>query len=122
MGEFPERDAGEAELADVCARTAVDKVAVLEPRGAAVERQLATLSTAEIAREAWQNYGEIILAEDLDEAAEIANKWAPEHLEIIVRDTEALFPKLRRFDVPPHPPPTSAIHGESDACEAHGSE
>ena len=97
----------EITAADILAQSEHDRIAkgilvttsekLASETAAAVERQLATLSTAEIAREAWQNYGEIILAEDLDEAAEIANKWAPEHLEIIVRDTEALFPKLRNY-------------------------
>ncbi|MCQ4638380.1 histidinol dehydrogenase [Anaerovorax odorimutans] len=54
--------------------------AVLE----AVEQQLPTLDTEEIARSSWKDFGEILIAEDLDEAVEYANNYAPEHLEVNV--------------------------------------
>ncbi|MEG1912896.1 MAG: histidinol dehydrogenase [Cloacibacillus sp.] len=64
---------------------------------AAVERQLAALPTADIAARSWADYGEVIIAETLDEAASIANSRAPEHLEIIVEDTAALSKKLTNY-------------------------
>lgn len=51
---------------------------------AAVEKQLPTLETEEIARTSWNDFGEIIIADSLDEAVEYANKYAPEHLEVNV--------------------------------------
>lgn len=48
----------------------------------AVEAELKTLPTGEVARQSWDTYGEVALVESLDEAAEIANEIAPEHLEI----------------------------------------
>lgn len=45
-----------------------------------VERQLGQLDTEEIARKSWEDNGQIILVENLDEAVEITNKMAPEHL------------------------------------------
>lgn len=62
----------------------------------AVQEQLAGLETAEIARAAWETNGEVILAGSLDEAADIANACAPEHLEVIVRD-EGILPRLVNF-------------------------
>lgn len=62
----------------------------------AVRRQLSTLETAEIAASSWNTYGEVILADSLDEAAEIANRYAPEHLEVIVED-ESILPRLVNF-------------------------
>lgn len=62
----------------------------------AVEEQLSALETAEIARDSWADYGEVVLAEDLDEAADIANRRAPEHLEVVVRD-ESILPRLVNF-------------------------
>lgn len=56
----------------------------------AVQEQLAGLETAEIARASWESYGEVILAGSLEEAADIANDYAPEHLEVIVRDESVL--------------------------------
>lgn len=62
----------------------------------AVQDQLAGLETEEIARASWETNGEVILAGSLDEAADIANACAPEHLEVIVRD-ESILPKLVNF-------------------------
>lgn len=62
----------------------------------AAERQLATLETAGIASVSWANYGEVILAENMDEAVKIANDYAPEHLEVIVKD-ESILPRLMNF-------------------------
>ncbi|MCD8078548.1 MAG: histidinol dehydrogenase, partial [Lachnospiraceae bacterium] len=62
----------------------------------AVQEQLETLETAEIAASSWGNYGEVILADDMREAVEIANEYAPEHLEVIVRD-ESILPDLVNY-------------------------
>ncbi len=62
----------------------------------AVRRQLGTLETAGIAASSWNTYGEVILADSLDEAVEIANRYAPEHLEVIVED-ERILPRLVNF-------------------------
>ncbi|MCR5217831.1 histidinol dehydrogenase [Treponema sp.] len=47
-----------------------------------IELQLQTLSTKETASQSIANCGRIIITKDLEEAAEIANKKAPEHLEL----------------------------------------
>jgi len=60
-----------------------------------VEKQLCQLTREEIARKSIDNYGAIILARDLGEAAEFSNRIAPEHLELAVADPFALLPKLR---------------------------
>ncbi|HHY53353.1 MAG TPA: histidinol dehydrogenase [Clostridiales bacterium] len=70
---------------------------VAELTMAAVETQLATLETAEIARKSWQDYGEVILAEDLEEAVSIANQRAPEHLELMVEDADEVIPRLVNY-------------------------
>lgn len=62
-----------------------------------VARQLETLDTADIASVAWQNNGRIILAKDLNEACDIANDLAPEHLEVDTEDPQKLASKLRNF-------------------------
>ena len=63
---------------------------------ACVAEQLKTLETAEIAAASWNTYGEVILAENLDEAVQIANAYAPEHLEVIVRE-ERILPEFVNF-------------------------
>lgn len=54
----------------------------------AVERELAVLETAEIARKSWKVYGEVILVDSLEEAVCLANEYAPEHLELNVQNPE----------------------------------
>ena len=61
-----------------------------------VSRQLKSLSTRDTAEKALEN-GAIILAGSLNEAAEIANEIAPEHLELQVKKPEPLIPKLRNY-------------------------
>lgn len=61
---------------------------------AELERQLATLPRADIARVALDRFGAAILVDSLDEAVAIANRYAPEHLELDVADPHALVPHL----------------------------
>ncbi len=60
----------------------------------AVERQLETLPKADIAGESWEKYGAIIIVKDMDEAAAVSDAFAPEHLELSVRDPDALLAKV----------------------------
>jgi histidinol dehydrogenase len=52
----------------------------------AIEKQLSTLEREAIARPSIDNNGKIIVAEDLEQAIEISNEIAPEHLELCVDD------------------------------------
>lgn len=65
----------------------------------AVERQLDTLDTADIAASSWNDFGEILIADSIDEAVEYANEYAPEHLEINVssEDTNEAVCRLRNY-------------------------
>ncbi|MBO9455696.1 histidinol dehydrogenase [Paracoccus sp. R12_1] len=56
----------------------------------AVDRILPDLPRAAIASASWRDYGTIIVARDLAEAAALSNRVAPEHLELCVNDPEAL--------------------------------
>ncbi len=62
---------------------------------AAVEAQLKTLPREDVARASWQDYGAIILVDDLEAAMPLANRIAPEHLELAVADPETLLKKVR---------------------------
>ena len=61
-----------------------------------VRKQLKTLETAEIASESWESYGEVVLADSLQEAVALVNDYAPEHLEVILKD-ESVLPELTNF-------------------------
>lgn len=62
-----------------------------------VEEELKTLSTADIARRSWEDYGEVVLADTLDEAVDMANAYAPEHLEINLADNDAVIERLHNY-------------------------
>jgi histidinol dehydrogenase len=62
---------------------------------AAVEAQLATLPRAEVARASWREFGAVILVADLASAVPLIDAIAPEHLEIVADDAEALAAKIR---------------------------
>jgi histidinol dehydrogenase len=57
--------------------------------------QLAALPRREIAGAALASHGALVLTASLDEAVELANGLAPEHLELQVRDPEALLASVR---------------------------
>jgi len=59
----------------------------------AVAKRLETLERREIAGQSWADNGAIITVTDLDQAAELSNRIAPEHLELCVADPEALAAK-----------------------------
>ncbi len=62
---------------------------------AEIERQLPMLSREDIARESIDKNGKIILTETVDEAIDISNAIAPEHLELCVADPFALLDRVR---------------------------
>lgn len=64
-----------------------------------VEKELETLATAEIASISWADYGEVLLADSLDEAVSYANGYAPEHLEVNVvkADRDRVVGALRNY-------------------------
>jgi histidinol dehydrogenase len=61
----------------------------------AVEVHLQSLLRTEIARESWNAHGAVILVPDLETAAKLSDRIAPEHLELAVEDPDALAAKLR---------------------------
>ena len=61
----------------------------------AVLAQLKTLPRAEIARRSWEDFGAVLLVSDLEAAIPLVDRIAPEHLEIITADPDALSAKIR---------------------------
>jgi len=56
----------------------------------AVTKRLETLERRVIAGASWRDFGAVITVRDLDEAAALSNRIAPEHLELCVADPDAL--------------------------------
>jgi sulfopropanediol 3-dehydrogenase len=62
-----------------------------------VERQLDILPTADIARESWANYGEIIVCESVDEMVREANRLAFEHVQVMTRNPDYFLANLTNY-------------------------
>ena len=60
---------------------------------AAVDKRLETLERRAIAGASWRDNGAVIVVRDLNEAAALSNRIAPEHLELCVADPTALSHK-----------------------------
>ena len=69
--------------------------AMLDAVAASASREIANLPRRAIIAAAFAGRGALILVRDLDEACAIANRIAPEHLELAVADPDALLPKIR---------------------------
>jgi histidinol dehydrogenase len=63
----------------------------------AVDAQIATLATGAVARQSWDDFGAIVLVDDLEGAMPLVNRLAGEHLELAVDDdrAERLFDLVR---------------------------
>jgi len=61
----------------------------------AIERHLANLPTAEAARKCLRDYAAAVRVRDLDEAAEFAEAYAPEHLQIETEDPQAVAERIQ---------------------------
>lgn len=68
-----------------------------EKTPAAIDKLLSWLPTAAIAREAWQNHGEIILCDNLEEMVGEANRIASEHVQVLTRDPEYFLSRLTNY-------------------------
>jgi histidinol dehydrogenase len=62
---------------------------------AEIKVQLKLLSRESIAVKAIRDYGLVVVTQDLAEAVEVANRFAPEHLELLVTDPKALLAGIR---------------------------
>ncbi|MEB0042310.1 MULTISPECIES: histidinol dehydrogenase [unclassified Pseudomonas] len=62
-----------------------------------IERLLAILPTAPIARKAWENFGEIIVADSDEEMLDIANKLAFEHVQVMTKDPDWFLANMRNY-------------------------
>ncbi|WP_428514890.1 histidinol dehydrogenase [Roseovarius sp.] len=61
---------------------------------AAIEARLETLERRAIAGASWRDFGAVIVVDDMEDAARLADRIAPEHLELCVAEPEALAAKI----------------------------
>jgi len=60
-----------------------------------IEKFLKELPRSKIASSSWNDFGSIILFESMDEAIELVNEIAPEHLQLMTSNTEHLLKKIK---------------------------
>jgi len=73
-----------------------DDEAYADAVAAAVESALKTLPRQDIARASWENFGAILVVDDLHaQAPELVNQLAPEHLELAVAEPDTMADKIR---------------------------
>ncbi|MEE9515269.1 MAG: histidinol dehydrogenase, partial [Candidatus Brocadiales bacterium] len=63
--------------------------------GAEINTQLEGLSSRELTEESLEGLGILVVTRDMEEAVEIANSIAPEHIGLHLKDPEAILPSLR---------------------------
>ena len=64
---------------------------------AELEKQLAVLPTKSVAEISWASNGIVYVADDADEAIKISDDYAPEHLELHVKDRDYYFERLTNY-------------------------
>ncbi len=80
-------------LASAILLTTSDKLALAVAEE--IARQSARLKRAEIMEKSLSSFGAAIVCKTLSDAAELANRIAPEHLEIMTEDPRALLPEIK---------------------------
>ena len=64
---------------------------------AEIERILGLLPTAEIARKAWEDYGEVIVCDDEAEMVREADRIASEHVQVMTRDPDYFLDNMTNY-------------------------
>ena len=77
-----------------------------------VERQLKTLSTRDTAGPAWQNYGQIIVADSYDEMLEIGNELAFEHVQVMTEKDDWFLENMVNYGALFLGPRTNVSYGD----------
>lgn len=77
-----------------------------------IERQLGILTTADVARAAWQDYGQIILAEDDAEMVRVADEIASEHVQILTHDPDYFLQHMTNYGSLFLGPETNVAYGD----------
>ncbi len=79
---------------------------------AEIDRLLEILPTADIARQSWGKFGEVIVAEDNAELLKIANDLAFEHVQVMTRDPDWFLQNMQNFGALFLGPQTNVAYGD----------
>ena len=84
-----------------------------------VERQLETLATAEIARQAWRDYGQVIVCDDVDEMVTVADDIAAEHVQVMTEDPQYFLDNMTNYGALFLGPETNVSYGDKVSGTNH---
>lgn len=79
---------------------------------AEVERQLTVLPTAEIAGQAWRDYGQVILCDSYEEMVQVADEIASEHVQVMTRDPNYFLENMTNYGALFLGPETNVSYGD----------
>ena len=79
---------------------------------AEVERLLGILPTADIARQAWEEHGQVIVCEDDAEMVREADRIASEHVQVMTRDPDYFLANMRNYGALFLGPRTNVAYGD----------
>ncbi|MCB1488361.1 MAG: histidinol dehydrogenase [Bauldia sp.] len=77
-----------------------------------VERLLGILPTGEIARQAWENFGAVIVCDDDEEMVAEADRIASEHVQVMTRDPDYFLTNMRNYGALFLGPRTNVAYGD----------
>lgn len=87
-----------------------------------VDEQLKSLCTAELAGTSWRDYGEVVIVDDLDEAYQLADEYASEHVQILTRNPREALEKMRNYGALFLGEKTCVSYGDKVSARLHGYE
>ncbi|HEY0439296.1 MAG TPA: histidinol dehydrogenase, partial [Xanthobacteraceae bacterium] len=84
-----------------------------------VERILSILPTADAARQAWQDYGEVIVCDSTDEMVREADRLASEHVQVMTRDPDYFLANMKNYGALFLGPRTNVAYGDKVIGTSH---
>ncbi|MEM7740745.1 MAG: histidinol dehydrogenase [Pseudomonadota bacterium] len=78
----------------------------------AVKTQLTWLATADIAGQAWRDYGQVIVCDSYEEMIEVADDIASEHVQVMTKDPQLFLDRLTNYGALFLGPETNVSYGD----------
>lgn len=79
---------------------------------AEIERQLQTLPTADIASKAWEDYGQVIVVDSVDEMVQVADDIASEHVQVMTENPRYFLDNMTNYGALFLGPRTNVAYGD----------
>lgn len=77
-----------------------------------VEKQLTTLPTADVASVSWEDYGTVMVVDDIDEAVREADRLAYEHVQVLTEDPDYFLENMTNYGALFLGPETNVAYGD----------